>query len=105
MEIKLNDIFPAVITSVLTIIPAVLFNDWLVRIGSVRRDKNSKTVIIVLALCLIFIKPLLFNSLQWWIWGIGVFLGATFSFNRADLSKTLARGRTWWKKTKPEGKK
>ena|ERR1700690_4098736 len=100
MEEILKNIIFAAITAILTIIAAILVSDWLEKIGAIRHYKNGRIAMIILGLFFVLTKLILFNATSWWLWGIGIFLGATLAFNRGDLSRTIADGRWWWKQSK-----
>jgi protein-S-isoprenylcysteine O-methyltransferase Ste14 len=79
------------------ILPGLLFDYWLSKIGAVR---SAKQAVVIATSVLIFLKPFLFKSLSWWVYCFGVLLGILFAVHRTDLRETYKKGYWWWIKDK-----
>jgi hypothetical protein len=81
------------IASVLLVIPGILFDIWLCKIGA---SRDSKKEIIIGTFFLVFLKQIFYESLSWWIFGIALILGMTLAIHRSDLGETMKHGKWWW---------
>jgi uncharacterized membrane protein len=88
--------------SVLFVIPGILFDTWLSKIGVVR---SSKGAVVITTILLVFTKPFLFKEASWWVFSIFILLGITLGVQYIDLRETYIHGAWWWKKEKKNRRK
>jgi hypothetical protein len=95
-------IFTFLLITVAFLIPELVVENALVRMGYVR---DYKLVIIIGTLCLVLIKSLWLKDLSWWIWGPLIILSTVLGTNRGELGASIKHGAWWWKKTERKGKR
>lgn len=98
MDIVQYILFSTLISILLTV-PGILIDIWLCKIGTIR---GSKKAIIIGTFLLVFLKPLMFENISWWVYGTILLLGMSLSVHRIDLRETIKHGKWWWK---PKDKK
>lgn len=78
--------------SILFIVPSILLDVWLSKIGVIR---SNKTVIVIFVVSMVFLKPFMFKNWSWWVFGIALLL-AELAVHRSDLGETIKHGKWWW---------
>lgn len=97
----LQFIVVSILISVGLIVPELVIENWLVKMGYVR---DYKVTIIIMTLCLVFIKQLWFKDDSWWLWGTLTMLASILGVNRGELGETIKHGAWWWKSEKRKKK-
>jgi hypothetical protein len=93
----MTDIFNYILFSIAVyivfVIPSILFDMWLIKIGAIRY--SNRVVIIIVTFLFVFAKPLLRGNVSWWVYGVIYILGI-LALNRSDLGETMKQGIWWW---------
>ncbi len=91
----LRFVFLHLAISVPFLIFGIVVDLWLCRIGVIR---GNKVAVVIGTVIVIFLKPILFESLSWTIYGPIILLGLVLTVHRSDLTETIRHGRWWWEK-------
>jgi hypothetical protein len=78
--------------TILFMVPSILLDAWLCKIGMIRSNKN---LIIIFVIFMVLFKPFMFKDWSWWAFGIVLLLGQ-FGLHRYDLGVTIKKGKWWW---------
>ncbi|MBI3167846.1 MAG: hypothetical protein HYZ22_05170 [Chloroflexi bacterium] len=85
-------LFPIFI-SMLLIIPAILFDIWLCKIGI---SRDSKAAIILTTFSLAYLKQIFLPDLSWRVTVIIILFASTIVTHRIDFGEALKHGKWWW---------
>jgi len=99
MEDISNYILIPTITAILFMVPSILLDAWLCKIGMIRSNKN---LIIIFVIFMVLFKPVMFKDWSWWTFGLVLLLGQ-LGLHRYDLGVTIKKGR-WWRVPKEKKK-
>jgi hypothetical protein len=84
---------------ILLLIPTIVIQKWLIKIGAVR---DGLFRIIIGIFLVVFIKQLWFSEDSWLFWGALIIIGCILAMNRGDLWDTMQYGLRWWESEKKE---
>jgi hypothetical protein len=85
-------ILVSIVMAILFMMPSILLDAWLCKIGAIR---GNKTAIIILVISAVVLKPFILKNWSWGVLGI-ILLLAELGVHRSDLGETIKRGKWWW---------
>ena len=103
LGLNMEDIYKYILIptmmSILFIVPSILLDARLAKIGVIR---SNRTVVVIFVVSMVFLKPFIFKNWSWWVFGIAL-LVAEFAIHRSDLGETIKHGKWWWRSENKKG--